>query len=162
MRKLVFLTAITAVLLLRGETAFAQARLKVTQIFNFPVTPFDTAFEGPHYDSIHIVVQNIGTTNFYEDINILLYSTSMGYAYRDTLRWSLNAHPLMPGQSTSLNNVPMFYFFRSTHYAAGDNIIVVWPFSRIDTTLLPPDSLYINIFFEPLVGISEPSPAAFS
>jgi len=154
MKKALTLLLIAGLPILFSQQAPGQARLKVTALFNFPSIP-DTAFEGQHYDSIHIVIQNIGNATFSSsDINVLLYSTSMGIGNKDTLRWTSFPHTILAGQSISLNNVPSNYYFRTIHYAAGDNIIVVWPYS-VQTSNYQVDSFYTNIYFKEIVGIQE-------
>lgn len=155
MKKVLSFFLAAGLLLFCSNHSFAQAHLRVTQIYNFPSMP-DTAYEGQHYDSIHIVVQNIGTMPHDSDVKVFLYSTNLGIAHQDTLRWSNFHVHILPGQSVSLNNVPFNYYFRSIHYAAGDNIIVVWPVSSSSSMIV--DSFYTTVHFTPSVGIMELSP----
>ena len=52
--------------------ASAQVHLRVSSLSRFPVAPTDTAYESLSYDSIQVLVENIGNTILNAD-NIILY-----------------------------------------------------------------------------------------
>ncbi len=143
---------VMALSLFLGFPSFGQARLHIVQIDSFPQFPGDTAFEGLDYHNIKIKVTNNGTSNFFGEIKTFLYSQSLGISAIDTLRNdpSHQNYFLLPGDTVSLQGNPQ-YEFRSAHYVAGDNIIVVWPYSgSIDF-----DTYDSRVYFAALVGVRE-------
>jgi hypothetical protein len=110
-------------LLLSYKQSSGDAHLKITRLVNFP----DTAVMNQPYGNIHIWVKNTGNSLFFGDVHIYCLSQSVGVI--DTLRDGPYPNVFLdPGDSTSLSVNPQFSF-RPAFYAAGDNIIVVWPFA---------------------------------
>jgi hypothetical protein len=151
MKKLIsYVLMVVSVILFNGKESSGQAHLHIARLDSFPQLPGDTAHEFQVYHNIRIVVTNTGNTNFFGDIHVYLHSQSLGIT--DTL--VEGPHPpylLLPGDTVSIHANPN-YRFSSTVYAAGDNIIVVWPFST-GTTF---DVLQTHVFFQMTVGIPEP------
>jgi len=143
-----FLLILASVLL--HSPAHAQARLKIIAIDSFPQFPGDTAYEGMFYHNIKIKVTNVGSSNFFGYIDVYLYSQSVGSSAFDTLRDNPTNIFLHVGDTATLGGNPN-YAFRTIHYAAGDNIVVVWPFSGTVNF----DTYDTRIYFSPLVGIEE-------
>jgi hypothetical protein len=159
MKKVFYLLIIIGLFLFQSHSSSGQARLHIVQIDSFPVFPGDTAYEGQVYHNIRIVVKNVGTNNFFGDIHVFLYSQSLGVSALDTLRDD-PFHPnylLGPGDSVSLPANPL-YTFRSIHYAAGDNIVVVWPYSGATNF----DTYLTRIYLSLVLGIREPEEAGIS
>ncbi len=130
MRKILLLLLVTGFSLAFSSRTSAQAHLQIIQIDSFPDFPGDTAFEGVNYNHIRIHVVNVGNSAFFGEIEVFLSSQIVGDV--DTLRD--DGHPgLLPAGDTIIlpgivHGNPNFRF-KSIHYAAGDNIIVVWPYS---------------------------------
>lgn len=144
-----------SILLLTGFTLFlnlnssGQALLHIVSIDNFPQTPGDTAYEGLVYHNIRIHVTNTGSNNFFGDIHVFLYSQNLGITAQDTLRddqFHTNYLLLANGADTVSLSANPNYRFKITHYAAGDNIIVVWPFSGPSNF----DTYHTTVFYYPL------------
>lgn len=143
---------VAVILVCMYQYADGQARLRITRLDNYPELPFDTAIQGQIYPNIHIHVKNVGNSTFWGDIHAFLYSQSLGSGSYDTLRDDpFHTNIFIPaGDSVTLQANPN-YSFRAIHYAAGDNIVVVWPFSG--TTLF--DSHQTNVFFSITTGMFE-------
>jgi len=146
--------------LLFSQSSFGQARLHIVEIDSFPVFPGDTAFEGQPYHNISIKVSNVGSNNFFGEIDVFLYSQSIGISGIDTLRDDpLHQNFFIPPGDTVTTDANPNYTFRSAHYDAGDNIIVVWPyFGSTDF-----DTYDSRVFFVPtLTGIHETKQASLN
>ena len=139
--------------LLASRPAGAQSGtgLKIDSLIHFPVLP-DTAYAGQIYDSIQVVVHNYSNTVFSDKISVFVQAA---FFAPDTLLYdTLTTHTIPPGTSLVLNAAGS-YHFNAIHYAAGDNIVVVWPVLRI---AFPIDTLTLNVHFALPAGI--PSVAA--
>src|SRR5438046_2707954 len=113
MKKLFSLMAIAvSMLLLNNSNSYGQAHLKITRIINFP----DTAYEGIHYDSMHIVIKNIGTATYLGNLDVFLYSVQRGISVYDTLRLNpFNVPPIPVNDSITISQDPHNYYFRTVH-----------------------------------------------
>ena len=152
MKKFALAILAAALLIIAQQPASGQARLHILRLVNYPQSPADTALIGQVYGNIHIHVKNTGNSAFFGDIHTYLYSQALGSSYFDTLRddpFHSNIF-IGAGDSVSITANPN-YQFRQIHYAAGDNIVVVWPFSG--GTLF--DTYTTQVFFNAPVGIAE-------
>ncbi len=150
MKKLFSLILITALGVFSSQESFGNSHLKIVKLVNYP----DTATMGQPYGNIHIWVTNTGSDFFFGDIHIYCKSQSVGIV--DTLRdGPLPNYALNPnGEDTiSLPINPPTFFFRPTLYAAGDNIIVVWPFAAASNFSF--ETYQTGVFLYDAVGISE-------
>ncbi|MCX6290636.1 MAG: T9SS type A sorting domain-containing protein [Bacteroidetes bacterium] len=154
MKRLFALIAITIFLLLSSSiNSSGQVHLHIVRIDSFPQLPGDTAFEGQVYSHIEIVVTNTGNTSFFGDIHVALYSQNIGLSGLDTLRdGPLPPVLLQPGDTVPLHANPN-YSFRAMHYAAGDNIIVVWPYAASGSANF--DTYQTHVYFALTVGIED-------
>jgi len=151
-----FLLACFGIFLVNSNETSGQGHLHIVQIDSFPQSPADTATAGVTYHNIRVRVTNTASTNFFGDIDVYLQSQSVGFT--DTLVGGpLPPVLLMPGDTVSLPANPN-YRFRSTVYGAGDNIIVVWPYS-VNT---PFDIFQSQVYYRLLVGINELTTTAIS
>jgi hypothetical protein len=158
--KKIFSLAITAVFAfcLNVQNSTAQPHLRIDTLLNFPLVPGDTAIQGQVYNNIRIVVTNIGNNHFFGDIHVYLYSQSVGASSYDTLRDGPFPYCYIPiGQTDTISANPN-YQFRTIHYAAGDNIIVVWPYSS-NTSF---DTYSTHMYFSITTGINSPHEPTFS
>ena len=133
--------------------ASAQVHLRVSSLSRFPVAPTDTAYESLSYDSIQVLVENIGNTILNAD-NIILYILGNPASGPDILYDDTNAvYTAQAGSVTPINSFT--YNFRPTHFDDGDNIVVVWPAARY--TPHTSDSLTFHVYFVSLLaGIDKP------
>lgn len=147
MKKVLSFFLAAGLVLFCSNHSFAQAHLRILRIDNYP----DSAIQGHPYNGIHTIVRNVGSDTLHGTISIFLYSTSIGAANYDTLDLNSFQITLAPGDSVPLwSNT---YFFRTIHYAAGDNIIVVWPVTSSSSAAI--DSFFTQVHFTPSVGIDE-------
>ena len=133
--------------------ASAQVHLRVSSLSRFPVAPTDTAYESLSYDSIQVLVENIGNTILNAD-NIILYILGNPASGPDILYDDTNAvYTAQAGSVTPINSFT--YNLRPTHFDDGDNIVVVWPAARY--TPHTSDSLTFHVYFVSLLaGIDKP------
>jgi hypothetical protein len=152
MKKVCYFFLVTGAMLLMGLYSSGQPRLRITRIENYP----DSADQGHPYNGIRTHVRNVGSDSLHGTISIFLYSTSLGITYSDTL--DLNGFPIHLASGDSITLFSSTYFFKTNHYAAGDNIVVVWPYTS-DLTSLPADTFYTITHYTPTVGIAEQDPS---
>src|SRR6185436_15271602 len=124
MKKLFSLVLVAVSLMLFQKHSYGTSNLKIVQLVNFP----DSAVIGPVYNNIHVWITNTGTA-FYGDIHVYIHNQTTDSV--DVLRDG----PFPPvfidtGDTVSVSTNPNFSF-RPIYYAAGDNIIVVWPFAGL-------------------------------
>jgi hypothetical protein len=145
MKKIIAISAFVFIGLLVSRPAAAQSGtgLKIDSLINFPVLP-DTAYASHSYDSIQVVVHNYSNTLFSGTISVLLQAA---FFTPDTLLFdTVTVHSIPAGTGATLF-AGSSYHFDAVHYAAGDNIVVVWPALRV---AFPIDTLTLDIHFVPL------------
>jgi hypothetical protein len=142
--------------MLSNGDSFGNSHLKIVQLINFP----DTAGMDTVCHNIHIVVTNTGTDFFSGDIHVYLKSQSIGIT--DTLRdGPFPIVLLAPFASDTVTLQANSQFsFRPALYAAGDNIIVVWPSAMSPGFTF--ETYQTNVFLISSVGIDEPEKVAIS
>ncbi|HRH65508.1 MAG TPA: T9SS type A sorting domain-containing protein [Bacteroidia bacterium] len=132
------------------QFGWAQGRLTITGLANYPVAGQDTAYDIQSYDSILISISNTGNQVVAGGVDVLLQGNP---GVTDTLFTDTAATTqLSPGDTVTVR--PTSYQFDLTHYDDGDNIVVVWPAAR--TTGVLQDTLTIHVYFVRLSGIDEP------
>jgi hypothetical protein len=149
--KKIFLIALLGVNLVTQKLFAQQPQLTVTQLAGFPALPADTAKEVNQYNFI-ISVSNLsaGAVQVNDTMRVFLKNTDTTIATIETLG-SVFIDSLVGLDTFSItkNN----YQFTSNTYKTGNNIVVVWP--RIDS--IPGatfDSLYIDVYFVPLLSVN--------
>jgi len=151
-----FLRIILFVAFLAGTQADAQPiRLHIDTITGFPFAP-DTAYDNRSYDSIEVVIENIGNTIYTGFIDILYTANggAVGYLYQDPS----GNHTLSPGVRDTLS-ISQFVF-SPVYFDGGDNIVVVWPSAR--TAGVPVDTITGHVNVDPTIGIHEIDPPLIS
>jgi|GEM_PF-2752542 len=129
---------------------YGQTGLKVDSLLNFPSLP-DTALQGVVYDSIEVRVHNFSINPFTGSVEVYMMSDSLQQV--DILRNDSNTiFTIPPGGDTTLRALPGIVF-NPGNFAAGDNIVVVWPHLR---TTFPVDSFYIHVHYTLVSGIDDP------
>ncbi len=158
MKKLLSLVLMVALWVFSSQESFGNPHLKIVKLVNYP----DTATMGQPYSNIHIWVTNTGPDFFFGDIHVYCKSQSIGIV--DTLRdgplpnYALDGNGL---DTISLPINPPQFSFRQTLYVAGDNIIVVWPYSSaICNTCY--ETYHTQVFLYDAVGIDEVKKEAVS
>jgi hypothetical protein len=154
MKKLFSIVIVATLWILAQQHAFGFSTLKVVQLINYP----DTAVFNQQYPNIFIKVVNFGPNNFYGDIHVLCRSASVGIT--DTLRddpFQTNIL-IFAGDTATIQANPQ-YAFRPNHFAAGDNIIVVWPFAGMTVDF---DTSHVLVFLTNPVGIEAPEKASMA
>ena len=157
MKKIIATVMLLFVSLLATRPAGAQSGtgLKIDSLINFPILP-DTAYASHVYDSIQVIVHNYSNTVFSDKISVFVQAA---FFAPDTLLYdTLTTHTIPPGTSLILNAAGS-YHFNAIHYAAGDNIVVVWPALRI---AFPIDTLTLNIHFALPAGIPTVTAPSFA
>ncbi len=157
MKKLFSLVLLIISLMFSNEYSFGSSHLKIVKLVNYP----DTAIMGVPYSNIHVWVTNTGSDFFFGDIHVYCKSQSIGIV--DTLRdgplpnYALDANGV---DTISLPINPPQFFFRSTLYAAGDNIIVVWPFAISSNFSF--ETYHTQVYLYDVVGIDEVNRSSIS
>jgi hypothetical protein len=127
-----------------------QTGLKVDSLLNFPALP-DTALQGVVYDSIQVRVHNFSSNPFSGSVEVYMMTDTLQQV--EILRSDSNTIlTIAPGTDTILHTLPSF-FFNPSSFAAGDNIVVVWPHLR---TAFPIDSFYIHVHYTLATGLDDP------
>ena len=128
---------LSATMFLSLNLAFAQSHLAVTAIINYP----DTAHCLVPYSGIQIDVKNMRHDSaFSGGINIQILDNSGVHTILtvDTVTIDTNTIDTL---SFVLNN----YFFNTPEYAAGHDVVIVWPIALNGITVSDtfPDSTYV-------------------
>lgn len=141
---------LVACIFLHSQIVYSQSgdSLRVQSLSPiFPQISFgDSAFESQPYDSITVTVLNLATTLFSGNLKFELEIDTGGGVNADSLIVTTQPVTILAGDSqvVSVNQ----YFFSSTRYKAGNNVVVVWP--RLTTGQLNySDSLVTQVFFVP-------------
>jgi hypothetical protein len=130
---------------------FAQTGLKVDSLINFPVLP-DTAYQGLAYDSVKIQVHNYSGNPYSGSVEVYMMADSLQHV--DTLRDDTTVVFIPSGGDTILN-ARNGIVFNPGNFAAGDNIVVVWPYLRLSP--FPIDSFYVQVHYTLLTGLDDPA-----
>ena len=153
MKKLFSLVLVAVSLILSQKDSYGTSNLKIVQLVNFP----DSAVIGPIYNNIHVWITNTGTP-FYGDIHVFIHNQTTDSI--DVLRDD-PGHPNIwvdTGDTVSVSTNP-FFSFRPIYYAAGDNIIVVWPFAGLSVDF---ETYHTQIFLTDNVGIEDQDKSTIS
>lgn len=133
-----------------SQNAYSQSmQLTIGQIDSFPSLPNDTAFEGQFYN-FTIAVYNLDNNQFTTSDTLKIYITND--SSQATVLIADTIYPVFQGLDTI--NIPVNnYQFSSPFYKTGNNIVVVWPRvgNIISTTN---DSLFLDVYFEPLTSVN--------
>jgi len=128
----------------------AQSGLKVDSLIDFPALP-DTALQGLVYDSVKIQIHNYSGNPYTGSVEVFMMADSLFNV--DTLRNDTTAVFIPSGGDVILNARPGIVF-NPGNFAAGDNIVVVWPYLRLST--FPVDSFYVHVYYTMLTGLDDP------
>lgn len=130
-----------------NQNVIAQVHLTIDSLINFP----DTALVGQAYP-VAIRVKNIGNTPYQGPLQIGLMRDSLfKYLY-------FNSNPsvvLLPNDTLTLytTNTGIFGFvFDSTVFRAGNNVVVVWPYSNQSIMF---DSLTTQVYVDFTTGVRD-------
>ncbi|HNP48167.1 MAG TPA: T9SS type A sorting domain-containing protein [Bacteroidia bacterium] len=131
--------------------------LTITQLNGFPIANGDTAYDSRTYDSVQVMIRNIGNQAITDQYDVLIRGNT---GITDTLYSDTSSAQLLnPGDSLQLNPSP--YLFDIVHYDDGDNIVVVWPVART-TPNIQVDTMSFHVYFVRLSGIHETPESALT
>lgn len=123
-----------------------NAHLRIVSLINFP----DTAYEGVSYP-VQFVLKNVGPAAFQGPFQVILQADS------GTEIFYFNQSPnfiLLPNDTMILSpgNGALGYYFSSSVYKTGNDVVVVWPYSTQMSVGI--DTLYTAVYFIPTGTVS--------
>ena len=117
------------------------AHLRITNLINFP----DTAYEGVVYP-VQFILKNVGTGAYQGPFQVILQADSGS----EILYFNQNpSFVLFPNDTVVLSggNGVMGYQFTSQVYKAGNDVVVVWPYSTQMSVGI--DTLVTGVYYIP-------------
>ena len=138
--------ALTSLLMLALSPIFGQGSLKIMSISGWP----DTAHCYSLYQNITVSIKNTDSNFIYMgQFSVLLKNTDTSYSQVDTL---INNHSDSIGPMLTHTYQVTNYSFTPGAYAAGHDVVIVWP---VSFTASHVDSLRDSTYFICTAGIPE-------
>lgn len=122
--------------------------LEVVSMPGFPDLPLDTAYEGQSYTFDVLIRNNTNIALSNATIEVQLKADSLENTIATAQQVNLNT-------GDTLILTLSGYNFTQAAYAAGNNIVVVWPRIAAPASSLPADTFYTNVYFVPLNSLDD-------